>query len=325
LAGIEIPCVVYAAKSTEDKRGSIPDQLADCRGVIEAEPDRNIVGEFTDEAFSAFSGNRGPGLVEAMQRVEDLAREGGAVELWAQHSDRLARGDGRSARHAVEIALWALKRDVRVRTVQDPDTFRDLLYAVVTGQRNHEDSRRKGLAVAAGRRRAAVRGDYLGYKPDGYRLAVEVDKRGQVAKRLVIDSERQPAIELIFRLARLGKDTGAIARESTPYIFNSIDGRRLNKSNLNYAFRPVAMAWAAAGHEPIDLYTLRHVGLTAFLERGVSPSDAAVQAGHEDGGALIMERYGHPSKDRARERLKKAFDDDRRPKSGDHARKADAG
>ena len=53
---------------------------------------------------------------------------------------------GSSARHAVEIGLWALKNDVTVRTVQDPETFRDLLYAVVTGQRNHEDSRRKGLA-----------------------------------------------------------------------------------------------------------------------------------------------------------------------------------
>jgi len=53
-------------------------------------------------------------------------------------------------RHAVEISLWALKPDGRVRTVQDPDTFRDLLYAVVTGQRNHEDSRRKGIRSASG-------------------------------------------------------------------------------------------------------------------------------------------------------------------------------
>src|SRR5207245_819780 len=102
------------------------------------------VDEYQDEACSAFTGNRGPGLLQAMQHSEELARDGGLVELWAQHSDRLARGDGRSARHVVEIALWALKRGVVVRTVQDPDTFRDLLYAVVTGQRNNEDSRRKG-------------------------------------------------------------------------------------------------------------------------------------------------------------------------------------
>jgi hypothetical protein len=107
----EIPCILYAAKSTEDPRGSIPDQLRECRAGIERESSRAVAGEYTDEAVSAFTRSRGPGLVEAMRHAEELAQEG-AVELWAQHSDRLARGDGRSARHAVEIALWALKRDV---------------------------------------------------------------------------------------------------------------------------------------------------------------------------------------------------------------------
>jgi hypothetical protein len=114
---------VYAAKSTEDRLGSIPDQLTECRAAVERETGRTVVAEYNDEAFSAFKRSRGPDLVDAMQHVEDLAKEHGTAELWAQHSDRLARGDGRSARHAVEIALWALKRDVRVRTVQDPDTF----------------------------------------------------------------------------------------------------------------------------------------------------------------------------------------------------------
>jgi hypothetical protein len=30
-----IPCVIYAAKSTEDRRGSIPGQLRECREAIE--------------------------------------------------------------------------------------------------------------------------------------------------------------------------------------------------------------------------------------------------------------------------------------------------
>lgn len=46
-----------------------------------------------------------------MRHAEELAKDDGLAELWALHSDRLARGDGRSARHAVEIALWALKQD----------------------------------------------------------------------------------------------------------------------------------------------------------------------------------------------------------------------
>ena len=124
-----------------------------------------------------------------MQHAEELARDGRS-ELWALHSDRLARGDGVSARHAVEVVLWALKRDVTIHTVQDPDTFRDLLYAVVTGQRNNEDSRRRGLAAAAGLRRAVERGDYTGRKPDGYKCVVEVDDAGAITRRLDFDPER---------------------------------------------------------------------------------------------------------------------------------------
>jgi hypothetical protein len=106
LDGSDIPCVIYAANSTEDRRGSIPDQLGECRAAIERASGRDLVAEYSDEAFSAFRRSRGPGLVDAMQHAEDLAREFGSAELWAQHSDRLARGDGRSARHAVEVALW---------------------------------------------------------------------------------------------------------------------------------------------------------------------------------------------------------------------------
>jgi len=113
-----IACVMYAAKSTEDRRGSIPGQLRECREAVESAGGRRIVGEYSDEAFSAFVGSRGPGLAEAMRHAQELARDG-TVELWAQHSDRLARGDGRSARHAVEVALWALKNDVRVRTIPE--------------------------------------------------------------------------------------------------------------------------------------------------------------------------------------------------------------
>jgi DNA invertase Pin-like site-specific DNA recombinase len=205
-------CVIYAAKSTEDRKGSIPDQLRECRAALAGTSARTVVAEYTDEAFSAFTRDRGPGLRDAMQHAEDLAAEHGVAELWGQHSDRLARGDGKSARHAVEVALWALKHDVRVRTVQDPDTFRDLLYAVVTGQRNHEDSLRKGRSSALGRRRAAARGDYIGYLPDGYKLAISIDEHGTVNKRMVIDPDRQPAIELIFRLYLKGKRSAAIAR-----------------------------------------------------------------------------------------------------------------
>jgi hypothetical protein len=206
-----IACVVYAAKSTADKRGSIPEQLRECRDAIEADPRRRFIAEYKDEAFSAYHRDRGPGLRDATQLAEDLAAEHGIAELWAQHSDRLARGDGRNARHTVEIALWALKHDVRVRTLQDPETFRDLLYAVVTGQRNNEDSKRKAISSQAGKKRAIARGEFVSHLPDGYRLHRELDGAGQVRKRLVFDPERQELFELLFRLALRGRTCGQIA------------------------------------------------------------------------------------------------------------------
>ena len=53
---------------------------------------------------------------------------------------------------------------------------------------------------------------------------------------------------------------------------------------------------------------LRHTAATLLLERGVTPWDVAIQLGHEDGGRLVQELYGHPSHDGARARLLAAWD-----------------
>jgi hypothetical protein len=74
--------------------------LLECRAAITHEPGRAVIAEYTDEALSAFRASRGPGLADAMEHAEELAKDGGVAELWALHSDRLARGDGRAARHA---------------------------------------------------------------------------------------------------------------------------------------------------------------------------------------------------------------------------------
>ena len=98
-----------------------------------------------------------------------------------------------------------------MRTLHDPDTFRDLLYAIVTGQRNNEDSRRKSLASQAGMRRAAARGEFIGHLPDGYLLITWLDEQGELRKRMEFDPARRPLIELIFRLALRGRSCGQIA------------------------------------------------------------------------------------------------------------------
>ena len=51
-----VPSVVYAAKSTEAKRGSIGAQIADCQAAIAAADVRVVSGEYRDEAASAYTG-----------------------------------------------------------------------------------------------------------------------------------------------------------------------------------------------------------------------------------------------------------------------------
>src|SRR5688572_7782944 len=112
------PAVIYAAKSTEDAHGSIPTQLADCRTAALA-LGRTIVGEHSDESASAFKGNRGAGLASAKADAIHAAAEHGAAELWVQHSDRLARGDGLTADHLAEVFFALRRQGVRLRSVQD--------------------------------------------------------------------------------------------------------------------------------------------------------------------------------------------------------------
>lgn len=142
------PAVLYAAKSTEDNRGSIPDQLARARAMA-AERGWRVAGEFADEGFSAYWRNRGPGLERAKATVVELAAQHGECLLVALHSDRIARGAGDApgaAEHLVEVVAFLRRHGVRLRTVEDDlsaDERIGLLMAAVQGQRNTEDSRAK--------------------------------------------------------------------------------------------------------------------------------------------------------------------------------------
>lgn len=98
-------------------------------------------------------------------------------------------------------------------------------------------------------------------------------------------------------------------RSDSDFVFHSIRGEALNKGNLYYAWKAVrdnsgtTPDRMAADIKPLRFHDLRHFCATQLLERGNSHFDVSVQLGHEDGGALVMARYGHPSKEAARERL----------------------
>ena len=208
-----VRCVIYAAKSTEDIRGSLDTQVADCLAAAQAE-NREVVGKYQDEAMSAYHGDRGPGLRAAVEHAERLAAEDGAAELWCQHPDRIARGDGVEASHLIEYVMRARKAHVRMRAVQQDETFRDPIRAVLGGERNHEDSSRKAAATAAGLRRAAERGDWVGgILTDGYRVIRDIDDRGRVTRRVEFDPERAEIWRFIWQSAVTGWSVDSIVLE----------------------------------------------------------------------------------------------------------------
>jgi integrase len=97
------------------------------------------------------------------------------------------------------------------------------------------------------------------------------------------------------------------------YVFHSQRGLPLTKNNHHYSWRAVRAAAGIVqtrqrdGVPALRFHDLRHFCATQLLELGLSHFDVSIQLGHEDGGALVMARYGHPSKERARDRLLAAF------------------
>lgn len=202
--------IIYAAKSTEDKRGSIPTQLDDCRAFAEKEG-LAIAAKYADEAASAWSGDRGPELAAALDHAERIK-----AALIVQHSDRLARGDARQARHLIEVYLWSLKAGVSLRSVQDDSTFENLIMAVVMGERNTEDSRRKSEAVKAGIARRRKQGKFVGSRCFG----LTWERNAQDEREVIHEPTEAPIVRRIAAEVLAGVAQLEIARrlnaESVP-------------------------------------------------------------------------------------------------------------
>ncbi|HEV2790821.1 MAG TPA: site-specific integrase [Solirubrobacterales bacterium] len=117
---------------------------------------------------------------------------------------------------------------------------------------------------------------------------------------------RERAVPLLERARVLDR---VPRRAGSDLVFHTPRGLPLGKGSLHYHWKAVRDASGtsasrqAAGVRPIRFHDLRHFCATALLEAGASHFDVSVMLGHEDGGALVMSRYGHPSKDAARRRL----------------------
>jgi site-specific DNA recombinase len=163
--------VIYAAKSTEDKHESIPTQLAEAREMAEHEG-WDVVAEYDDEGFSAYSGDRGPGLAAAKRRAVEAAKSTGRpCMLIAQAHDRFARGAGDAPgapQHLVELWIEMRRHDVQLRTVEDDFDMRDVQSVAAIGQRAMMDSRRKSKSVKKGMARRRAKGMHNGRSVYGY-------------------------------------------------------------------------------------------------------------------------------------------------------------
>jgi DNA invertase Pin-like site-specific DNA recombinase len=185
-----IPAVLYAAKSTQDKHKSIPKQLEDGRRKA-AEENWEVIGEFRDEGFSAYSGNRGPGLKAATELAEAAALERGSTcMLVAQHSDRFARGAGdRPGASDSLIEVWTRMRrsDVHLRTFQNDAMMQKPVLVAVASEQAYEDSKRKSESTADGHRRRRREGKaHGGRRRFGYRLGSDAALERVEAERLVV-------------------------------------------------------------------------------------------------------------------------------------------
>lgn len=205
--------IIYAAKSTTDEHGSIPTQIEDCRRMAEREG-WTVLAVYHDEAFSGWSGDRGPALAQAMAHAARAASEGQAPALLAQHSDRFARGDGERARHLGEIYFQAKRAQYVLRSVQDDATFSNFLLTAAMGERNAEDSRRKALAVSAGLDRRAGKGMHNGGpRKYGYEYVRDAYGRTVPEEPLRPHPVESSVVERIFRTYVGGASQQQIQRD----------------------------------------------------------------------------------------------------------------
>jgi DNA invertase Pin-like site-specific DNA recombinase len=199
--------VIYAAKSTEDKHGSIPTQLEDCRTMADREG-WEVVGEFFDEAFSAYHGNRGPGLAAAKAKAIEHA----PCVLVAQDADRFARGAGDApgaADHLGELFFVLRRQRVAIWTVRSREL--DPIRAALEGERANDETERKAQAVKAGVQRSRAKGNPWGIPRTGYRAVPKVVD-GEVVRSRVIDPDEAEIVQAIFDELDTGASVGDVAR-----------------------------------------------------------------------------------------------------------------
>lgn len=219
------PAVIYAAKSTQDKNQSIPKQKEDGRKKA-AEEGWIVIDDFEDENFSAYSGNRGPGLKDATNLATSVAAEWGTTcMLVAQHSDRFARGAGDAPGAADSLGeIWSRlrRKDVHLRSFQNDTMLSKPVLVAVASEQAFEESNRKSMAVRDGIERRVRKGLVSGggrrrygyrWANDGTKMIIPVPVEAQVIYNRIyvatLAGESQPQIMRDLEADGIPTSTGA--------------------------------------------------------------------------------------------------------------------
>jgi integrase len=127
----------------------------------------------------------------------------------------------------------------------------------------------------------------------------------EAARRAVLDKPRRLGDDLIFRSKR-GKQ---FRQESQWRAWDPV--RRAFTASLRPRHH-LRERVAADEQDQLDLYELRHFGASYMLnDLELEPWVIAEQLRHGDGGRLVLELYGHPDRNRAIERIRRAYSEPR--------------
>ena len=222
----------------------------------------DVVGEFSDEAFSAFKGNRGPGLARAKALAIRIAQEHGSAILVAQDADRFARGAGDApgaADHLGELYFALRRQGVQLWSVRSGEL--DLLRAALEGERATDESQRKSQAVRAGLKRRADKGQPVGPIPIGYTW----EHRPDGTSVRVIDADTSVIPEFTFDRVEAGDSLGAVARALNAQGFTGRRGGPFQARTVRDLVRNTA--YSGEKGYPALIEPERHQRIIASLKR----------------------------------------------------------
>jgi site-specific DNA recombinase len=307
------PCVIYAAFSTA-KGDTIEQQIEDCEEMAASEG-WEVVGRFSDKGKSAFKGDRGPGLAQAMRAAEEAAKAGAPAVLLVRDPERLARGDSvgpEGARSFAEVALWASRSYVQLRAVRDDALISHPMLAGIVSELVNAESRRKSQRAASGAESRREQGLHPGGAVYGYAPDKELG--------LVPDPEQSPVVVRVFEELATGISQAEVARRLNAELKATgkpkpLRGKDWSQGSLSAlvkretylgripADKPSDRSkkgrveeWKPGKHEPLISEELFEAAHARIAERRKSVGNAGGRrptAGHLLAGTMLRHSCGH--------------------------------